>query len=153
MSELRSEFLFTIRIALHPLQLLGSTPHGQRSVCPVSGGEFAGPRLSGTILPHAGADHLLRRADDSFQQDVRMTLETNDGALILMTYRGVRYAPAEVSARIARGERVDRHEYYLRTAPFFETGAERYLWLNRIASIGVGERTRKGADYEIFQIL
>ena len=153
MSELRSELLFTVRIELHPLQQLGTTPYGQRSICPVSGGVFAGPRLSGTILPHAGADHLLRRADGSFQQDVRMTLETDDGALILMTYRGVRYASAEVSARIARGEHVDRHEYYLRIAPFFETGAERYLWLNHIVSVGVGERTSNGADYEVFQIL
>lgn len=153
MSELRSELLFTVRIELHPLQQLGTTPNGQRSICPVLGGVFAGPRLSGTILPHAGSDHLLRRADGSFQQDVRMTLETDDGALILMTYRGVRHASAEVSARIARGEHVDRHEYYLRIAPFFETGAERYLWLNHIVSVGIGERTSNGADYEIFQIL
>ena len=153
MSELRSELLFAVRIGLHPLQQLGATPYGQRSICPVSGGLFAGPRLSGAILPHAGADCLLQRADGSFQQDVRMTLETDDGALILMTYRGVRHAPPEVSARIARGEHVDRHEYYLRIAPFFETGAERYLWLNQIVSVGVGERMPNGANYEVFQIL
>ena len=153
MSELRSDLLFTLRISLHPLQQLGTTPYGQRTICPVSGGVFEGARLSGNILPHAGADCLLRRADGSFQQDVRMTLETDDGALVLMTYRGVRYASAEVSAKIARGEHVDRREYYLRIAPFFETGAERYLWLNHIVSVGVGERTPHGANYEVFQIL
>ena len=56
MSELRSELLFTLRITLHPLQQLGTTPYGERSICPVSGGVFEGARLSGTILPHAGAD-------------------------------------------------------------------------------------------------
>lgn len=153
MSELRSDLLFTLRISLHPSQELGATPHGQRLVWPVSGGGFEGARLNGTILPHGGADCLLRRADGSFQQDVRMTLETDDGALILMTYRGVRHASAEVSARMARGEPVERHEYYLRIAPFFETGAEPYLWLNHIVSVGVGERIANGARYEVFQIL
>ena len=38
-------------------------------------------------------------------------------------------------------------------SPFFETGAERYLWLNHIVSVGIGERRSNGADYEIFQIL
>jgi hypothetical protein len=153
MSGLRSDLLFTLRISLHPLQQLGTTPYGQRLICPVSGGSFTGARLNGTILPHGGADCLLRRADGSFQQDVRMTLETDDGALVLMTYRGVRHASVEVSAKLARGEHVDRHEYYLRIAPFFETGSERYLWLNHILSVGVGERTPDGANYEVFQIL
>ena len=84
--------LFTLRIQLHPLQVVGATPLGQRRIVPVSGGDFAGERLRGTILPHAGSDWLLERADGSFQQDVRLTLETDDGALIGMTYRGVRHS-------------------------------------------------------------
>lgn len=91
----------------------------------MSGGRFEGARLAGTILPYTGGDWLLTRGDGSFQQDVRMTLQTDDGALILMTYRGVRYASVEVSAKIARGEPVNRSEYYLRTIPFFETSSER----------------------------
>ncbi len=153
MNELQSKLLFTIQISLHPIQDMGMTPHGHRRICPVSGGSFEGPRLRGVILPHAGGDWLLTRADGSFQQDVRMTLQTDDGALILMTYRGVRYASVEVSAKIARGEPVDRSEYYLRTAPFFETGSEHYAWLNHIASVGVGERVPNGAKYEVFQVL
>ena len=57
---------------------------------------------------------------------VRITLVTDDGALILMTYRGVRYGPPEVIARLGRGETVDPAEYYLRTAPFFETASPKY---------------------------
>ena len=145
--------LFTIRISLHPMQLFGATPLGHRRVAPVSGGEFEGERLRGTILPHAGSDWLLERADGSFQQDVRMTLETDDGALIGMTYRGVRHSAPEVAARLARGEHVDPAEYYLRTAPFFETAAPRYAWLNTIVSIGVGRRVPNGASYDVFEVL
>ena len=86
--------------------------------------------------------------------DLRREVQLSIKRLIdLGTYRGVRHASAEVSAKIARGEHVDRHEYYLRITPFFETGAERYLWLNHIVSVGVGERTPHGADYEVFQVL
>lgn len=153
MPELRSELLFRLTIALHPVQQAGETPAGVRRVFPVSGGTFEGPRLKGKILELAGSDWLLERADGAFQQDARLTLETDDGALILMSYRGVRHASPEISAKITRGEPVDKSQYYLRTAPFFETAAERYSWLNRIVSVGVGERVAGGAAYDVFEVL
>ena len=145
--------LFALDIRLHPMQDLGATPHGRRRIVPVSGGEFAGDRLRGTVLAHAGHDWLLERGDGAFQQDARITLETDDGALIAMSYRGVRHAAPEVAARMARGEQVEPTEYYLRTAPFFETGSERYHWLNRIVAIGVGRRVPDGVTYDVFEVL
>jgi hypothetical protein len=153
MSELRSSPLMSVEFTLHPVQDLGVTPHGHRRIFPVSGGTFEGARLRGAVLPNAGGDWLLTRSDGAFQQDVRVTLQTHDGALILMTYRGVRHASPEVIERIARGESVDRSEYYLRTAPFFETSAPNYAWLNFIVAVAVGERIPNGARYEIFEIL
>jgi hypothetical protein len=153
MNELRSRHLFDMSIELHPIQVLGKTPAGERRIIPVSGGSFSGERLRGEILPHAGSDLLLTRADGSYQQDVRLPLRTDDGALILMTYRGVRHSSAEVAARIAAGESVNASEYYLRTAPFFETAAPNYAWLNNIVAVGLGERTASGASYKVFEIL
>lgn len=152
MAELKSRHLFTMTIQLHPVEELGGTPAGNRRVFPISGGEFRGDRIRGTILPVGGADYLLSRPDGASQQDVRMLLRTDDGALVLMTYRGVRHAPAEVNARIARGEPVAASEYYLRTAPFFETSSEKYAWLNKIVAVGMGERRPNDVVYEIFEI-
>jgi Protein of unknown function (DUF3237) len=140
MAELRSRYLFTITMKLPPTLELGDTPAGNRRVFTVSSGAFAGDRLRGEVLPEASSDLLLVRGDGSYQQDVRLVLRTDDSALILMTYRGVRHASPEVVARIARGEQVAPSEYYLRTAPFFETSSSKYAWLNKIVSIGVGER-------------
>ena len=56
-------------------------------------------------------------------------------------------------ARIRAGEQVEPHEYYLRNTPYFETGAKRYDWLNRIVAIGVGQREPNAAIYEIYEIL
>jgi hypothetical protein len=153
MKELKSTHLFTLKINLHPTIELGDTPAGQRRIFAVSGGEFTGDRMRGSILPVIGSDLLLVRADGAAQQDVRMLLKTNDEALILMTYRGVRHASEEVNGRIARGEPVDGAEYYLRTSPFFETSSPRYSWINRIVAVGMGERRGDSVVYELFEIL
>lgn len=151
--ELKSRHLFTITMQLPPTLELGDTPAGKRRVFTVSGGRFSGDRLRGEVLPQASSDLLLVRADGSSQQDVRLILRTDDGVLILMTYRGVRHASPEVNARIARGEKVALSDYYLRTAPFFETSSPKYAWLNKIVSVAVGERQSDGVSYEVFEIL
>jgi len=153
MRELKSRHLFTITMKLPPTLELGDTPAGNRRVFTVSAGEFAGDRLRGEVLPQGSSDLLLVRADGASQQDVRLILRTDDRALILMTYSGRRHASPEVTARIAGGERVSASDYYLRTAPFFETSSPTYAWLNKIVSVGIGERLADGVDYEVFEIL
>lgn len=150
---LASRSLFTIRMSLHPPHDLGATPLGGRRIIAVSQGEFEGARLRGTVLAHGGSDWLIARADGSFQQDARLTLQTDDGALIGMSYRGIRHSSPEVAARLARGEDVSPADYYLRTAPFFETSAARYAWINHIVSVGVGRREPGGVVYEVFEVL
>jgi hypothetical protein len=153
MNELRSSHLFTLTIKLHPPIQMGDTPAGKRRIFSVSGGEFSGERIRGIIMPVIGSDLLLVRSDGSAQQDVRMLLRTDDDELVLMTYRGVRHASDEVNARIASGEQVSGSEYYLRTAPFFETSSSRYSWINRIVAVGVGERRGDSVVYEVFEVL
>ncbi len=153
MSELQSRHLFAITMKLPPTLELGDTPAGHRRVFTVSAGQFAGDRLRGEVLPQASSDLLLLRADGSYQQDVRLLLRTDDNALILMTYRGVRHASPEIDARRAQGEAVAPSDYYLRTAPFFETSSSKYGWLNKIVSVGVGERQADAVKYEVFEIL
>jgi len=153
MPELQSRHLFTLSMKLPPILELGATPAGERRVFTVSSGQFVGDRVRGEALPQGGSDWLLVRQDGSSQQDVRLILRTDDGALILMTYRGVRHASDAVNARIARGERVAASDYYLRTAPFFETSSPKYAWLNKIVSVAVGERQPDGVSYEVYEIL
>ena len=153
MTELKSRHLCTITMKLAPTLELGDTPAGKRRVFTVLSGQFAGDRLRGGVLAQAGSDLLLVRQDGSSQQDVRLILRTDDGALILMTYRGVRHASEEVNARIARGEQVPPSDYYLRTTPFFETSSPKYTWLNKIVSVAVGQRQTDGVSYEVFEIL
>ena len=152
MPELRSEYLFTLTGEVGPPQAVGETPHGRRLIVPVLGGDFEGPKLRGRILP-GGTDWILVRGDGSFQLDVRITLETDDGHLIGMTYKGIRHGTPEVIGRLTRGEPVDPSEYYFRVVPSFEAGPGKYEWLNRIVSVATGERRPSGPVYEVYQIL
>lgn len=152
MADIRTELLFKVTITVAPPQFLGSTPLGDRRNVVISGGQFEGPRLRGTVLP-GGSDWILLRADGVLQLDVRATLQTDDGALINMTYHGLRHGPAAVIDRLDRGEKVDPSEYYFRTAPFFETSAARYDWLNRIVAIATGQRIPAGPIYTVYQVL
>ena len=54
--------------------------------------------------------------------------------------------------RIADGEEVDVAEYYFRISLAFETGAEKYRWLNRLIAVGVARRTAAGMATEVFAI-
>ena len=144
--------LMTVRIAAAPPQKLGTVPHGIRSIVPVTGGDFDGPRLRGQILP-GGGDWLLLRSDGVLELDLRITLETDDHTLIYMTFQGLRHGPPDAIAALGRGEAVDPASYYFRTVPRFETSAEKYAFLNRIVAVGVGETRPDGAVHRIDEIL
>lgn len=150
---IQSRHLFTLVAAVPQIADLGATPQGNRRIATVAGGTFKGERLSGTILAAPGGDWIVVRPDGATILDVRLTLETDDRQLIYMTYRGVRHGPAEVMARLARGEAVDPASYYFRTTPVFETAAPKYDWLNRIVSVATGRREKTGPVYEVYEVL
>jgi len=152
MSEIRTAFLFTVTITVAPPQIVGTTPIGERRNVPVTGGTFEGKRLRGIIWP-GGSDWIVVRNDGVWQLDVRLPLQTDDGALINMTYKGFRHGPAAILDRLNRGEAVDPSEYYFRTAPFFETAAAKYAWLNGIVSVATGHRTASGPTYQVYEVL
>lgn len=149
---LETRFLMELRLELTGSHIMGDTPQGMRRVDLLGRGRFSGPRLNGVTLEGA-SDLLLRVGDNSLRPDVRALLQTDDGALILLTYRGVRHGPTEVMARIAAGEDVGPEEYYLRTALQFETASETYDWINRILAVGVGRREPDGVTYDVYEIL
>jgi hypothetical protein len=152
MAEIRTTHLMTMKLAVNGMQAIGATPNGNRRVGLVAGGTFEGRRLKGTILP-GGADWIIVRPDASTTLDVRLVMQTDDGATIGLTYRGMRHGPEAVMERVNKGEMVDPSEYYFRTAVFFETASEKYDWLNRVIAVGTGNRPPEGPVYDIFEVL
>ena len=131
---LQSEFLFAMTADIEPPLDIGA-----RHIYNVTGGTFSGPKMSGEILP-GGGDWLRRRPDGVSELDVRATLKTDDGELIYVQYRGI-VAPRDGGV-------------YFRTTPVFETGSEKYGWLNNIVSVGVNRPAEQGkVTYDIYEIL
>src|SRR3984957_2578518 len=147
-----TRLLMMMQVSVAGLQRVGVGPHGTRITAPITDGHFEGPRLRGRVLP-GGGDWTLLRVDGVLELDLRVTLETDDGALIHMTSFGLRHGPAEVIAALARGERVDPSTYYFRTLPRFETGHPKYEFLNRLISVASGDRRPEGPIYTVDEIL
>jgi hypothetical protein len=125
-----------LRLATAATEEIGATPHGTLSIFPVVGGSFEGDRLRGKVLP-GGADWVTTKADGTFEVDLRVTLETDDNALIHMTFTGVR----------------DDQNHYFRTLPRFETAAPKYAFVNRLLAVGIGEIGPDGPVHVIEEIL
>ena len=102
--SMNSRPLMLLRLTTAATEEIGSTPHGALWIFPVTGGSFEGERLRGKVLA-GGGDWVRATAAGTFELDLRVTLETDDGALIHMTFTGVR----------------DDTNRYLRTLPRFET--------------------------------
>lgn len=151
MQELKSTYLGELRIEVTGSYMLGASPHGRRRLDRLDRGHFKGPRIQAEIV--AGMDLLLGGTDAAMRPDVRLVLKLDDGEILLIVYRGVRHGPPEVMQRIASGEQVPAHEYYLRTGLVFETASMRYDWMNRIVAVGVGRREPDAAVYDVFEIL
>ena len=128
--------LMVLRLETATLQEFGSTPHGALTIFPVVGGSFDGERLRGKVLP-GGGDWITADGNGTFSLDLRITLETDDGAMIHMTFGGVR----------------DDANHYLRTTPRFETAAPQYAFLNGLLAVGKGEIQSGGPVHVIEEIL
>jgi hypothetical protein len=152
LTTLRYEPLFVFQIEVKPPSIIGATPGYDRRIGEIAGGRFEGERLRGKILS-GGSDWQSLRSDGATTLNVRLVMQTDDAALISMTYLGMRHGPKEVLDRIARGENVNPSEYYMRATPYYETASEKYGWLNRIVSVAYGHRVAGGAIYQVFQIL
>lgn len=143
-----------MRATLAPPHAVGATPEGTRMVFDVTGGTFEGPRLRGRVLP-SGADWGRFRPDGSFAVDVRIVLETDDNALIYVTYQGRIVVPLALQPAVfdtAAADRPGPELYYFRVAPLFETAAPRYAWLNGIVAVGAGAIVTGGVSYSVHEI-
>ena len=144
--------IFIIRADLEAITSLGRTPYGERRMIGIIGGTVQGAKLSGRILP-GGADWQIIRSDGAADIKARYTVETDAGALVMMTSEGLRHGPPEVIEKLARGDNVDPALYYFRTAMRFETSDPSVDWLNRILALARGQREARSVRLEVYEVL
>ena len=147
------EFLFEITATLDPPQELGKTKYGIRRIINITGGTVAGPNINGKIL-RGGADWQTVREDGTADLVAKYSLMTDDGVIIFVENTGIRTAPKEVLARLAKGEDVPPSEYYMRTSAKMEVKAgSKYDWLNKSVIISTGMRKANSVVIHFYRIM
>lgn len=140
-----------IRCEVGALVSLGMAKHGERRYVPLGAGTVQGPELNGTLV-EGGVDWQVQRADGVTDIAAHYVIRTTDGALVEVQSEGMRHGPAEVMARLARGEPVARDEYFFRTVVRFTTGAPAWLHLNKVLAIAVGQREATRVLLDLYRI-
>jgi hypothetical protein len=84
----RAVFAFEFRVTLSPAVVLGDTPFGHRQYIPITGGQIAGPKFSGEVLP-GGWDYQLGLSDGCNQLSADYFIRAHDGTIIHVLNEGV----------------------------------------------------------------
>jgi len=115
-----TEFVMQLKVTLDAPYTVGETPHGRRTVIPITGGTFEGPLLRGTIL-NGGADWQLAKGGRT-ELEAIYSIKTDDGVYIHIRNRGIISSEKGADGKPA---------FYFKAAPQFEAPEDsKYAWLN-----------------------
>lgn len=147
------QFLFHLECDMGSFRHIGAGPHGDRSTVIFKGGRFEGPLLRGVILPGGGDWEIVRDHGDqqTAHLDTRYNLETHDGAVIYLQTTGTRTGKKEVLEKLGEGK-LGAEEYKMRLHCTFETGDERYEWLNSGVFVASSGRAGDQVIYDAYQL-
>lgn len=133
--------LGTLKFAMPSTLRLPDSPAGTRVIVEFDNAVFDGPKLRAKQKGVA-ADWLSIGPHGVASLDIRLTLETDDGALIYMEGHG-RTDAAQFATK--GGPMV--------WAPRFETGDERYRWLNLVQAVSSGWSRDGGAEFVVSELV
>ena len=149
---LQTRFVFTITAHIGGVASIGDIGHGVRRIIPIIGGEVRGPDINGKVCAF-GADFQIIRPNELIELEAKYAFETDDGAIIYVENRGIRFGPVELLQRLKQGEPVDPKLIYFRTTPKFETGAEKYRWLMQYLFVGSAAPHSDRVVIDVHQVL
>ncbi|WP_213741379.1 DUF3237 domain-containing protein [Bradyrhizobium sp. dw_411] len=149
---LQTKYVFTITAYIGGVTSAGEIGHGVRRIIPVIGGEVRGPGINGKVSAF-GADFQIIRPNELIELEAKYAFETDDGAVVYVENRGIRFGPIDLLQKLKRGEPVDPKLIYFRTVPKFETGSEKYRWLMENLFIGSAARHLDRVVVDVHQVL
>ncbi len=149
---LRTKYVFTITAEIGEVTTAGDIGHGVRRIIPITGGEVRGADVNGKVCAF-GADFQIIRPNELIELEAKYAFETDDGAVVYVENKGIRFGPAELLQRLKRGEAVDPELIYFRTVPRFETGSEKYRWLMQNLFVASAARHPDRVVIDVHQVL
>jgi Protein of unknown function (DUF3237) len=149
---LQTKYVFTITAYIGGVTSAGEIGSGVRRIIPIIGGEVKGETINGKVCAF-GADFQIIRPNELIELEAKYAFETDDGAVVYVENRGIRFGPAELLQRLKRGEPVDPDLIYFRTVPKFETGAAKYRWLMEHIFVASAARHADRVVIDVHQVL
>jgi hypothetical protein len=149
---LQTRYVFTITARVGSVTSAGDIGTGVRRIIPITGGEVKGRDVNGKVCAF-GADFQIIRPNELIELEAKYAFQTDDGAVIYVENRGIRFGPVELLRRLKRGEPVDPGLIYFRTVPKFETGDEKYRWLMESLFVGSAARHADRVVIDVHQVL
>ena len=150
--QLSTRYVFTITARIGEVTSAGEIGTGVRRIIPIIGGEVKGEKINGKVLPF-GADFQIIRPNELIELEAKYAFETDDGAVVYVENKGLRFGPIDLLQKLKRGEPVDPKLIYFRTVPKFETGAEKYRWLMENLFIGSAARHAERVVIDVHVVL
>jgi Protein of unknown function (DUF3237) len=150
--HLETKYVFTINANIGPVTSAGEIGSGVRRIIPITGGEVKGEGITGKVCPF-GADFQIIRPNELIELEARYAFETDDGAVVYVENKGLRFGPIDLLQKLKRGESVDPKPIYFRTVPKFETGSAKYRWLMENLFIGSAARHADRVVIDVHQVL
>jgi hypothetical protein len=149
---LQTRYVFTITARIGGVTSAGDIGTGVRRIIPITGGEVKGERVNGRVCAF-GADFQIIRPNELIELEAKYAFETDDGAVIYVENKGIRFGPVDLLQKLKRGEPVDPDLIYFRTVPKFETGAAKYRWLMESLFVGSAARHADRVVIDVHQVL
>jgi hypothetical protein len=149
---LETRYVFTITAHIGEVTSAGDIGTGVRRIIPITGGEVKGEGINGKVCAF-GADFQIIRPDELIELEARYAFETDDGAVVYVENKGLRFGPVELLQKLKRGEPVDPALIYFRTVPKFETGAAKYRWLMQSLFVGSAARHADRVVIDVHRVL
>ena len=149
---IQTRYVFTLTVHIGGVTTAGETGHGVRRIIPITGGTVKGECINGKVCPF-GADFQIIRPNELIELEAKYALETDDGAVVYVENKGIRFGPVDLLQRLKRGEPVDPKLIYCRTVPKFETGHEKYRWLMENLFIASAARHADRVVIDVHQVL
>jgi hypothetical protein len=149
---LQTRYVFTITVRIGAVTTAGDIGIGIRRIIPITGGDVTGETVNGKVCAF-GADFQIIRPNELIELEAKYAFETDDGAVVYVENKGLRFGPIELLEKLKRGEPVDPKLIYFRTVPKFETGAANYRWLMESLFIGSAARHADRVVIDVHQVL
>ena len=149
---LQTKYVFTITAHIADVTTAGDIGSGVRRIIPITGGEVKGEGINGKVCPF-GADFQIIRPNELIELEAKYAFETDDGAVVYVENKGLRFGPVDLLQKLKRGEPVDPKLIYFRTVPKFETGHEKYRWLMQHIFVASAARHADRVVIDVHQVL